>query len=116
MIHVPLNNWFNTEFNRILQSVKENIDPKGTIFLFACGMGAKVLITELVKIFPNGIFLDIGSGLDFICTQRNSRGWGYSYEQLKNAFEPLLPVDWDDEKYNSIITGARSSLGIHLPK
>jgi len=116
MIYIPLKNWFDTELGRIIQEAQSNIDQNGTITLIACGMGGKVLITELVKLFPKGIFLDIGSGLDFLCTQRDSRGHGYSYEELKTAFKDLLPADWDDEKYNSIITQARGALGIHLPK
>ena len=88
-----------------------------TLMLITCaGMGSKCLIGDIHKIYPNGIYLDYGSGLDFICTKRDSRGWNYSYDALYNAFLPLLPEDWNDPKYDEIYNIARVHMGTHLPK
>lgn len=114
MIHISLTNWFDTDFENVFNKIKENYDEKGTIILFSAGMGAKPLIHECIKAFPNGIYLDIGSALDFICTQRDSRGHFYSYDALKYVFKDLLPEDWDNERYNSLLNEARVNLGKHL--
>ena len=45
----------------------------------SCGQSAKVLIAELHKTYPNGIYLDVGSGLDCICTKRAK-----SYKSKRN--------------------------------
>lgn len=115
MIHISLTNWFDTDFETVLNQIKENYDEKGTIILFSCGMGAKPLILECIKAFPNGKYLDVGSALDFICTQRDSRGHFYSYDELYAVFKDILPEGWDDPKYDSLVTEAKTSLGKHLP-
>jgi hypothetical protein len=114
LLFVPLNNWFDTEFNRLIEEAKKEYDEKGTIFLFSCGMGAKPLLCELVKLCPNGMFFDVGSALDFICTQRNSRGWNFTYSEVKESFQDLLPEDWDDPKYDFIVESAKNELGVHV--
>ncbi len=116
MVYIPARNWFETEFERILEEMKKEYDEKGTIFIFSGGLGAKPLIAELVKCYPNAIYVDIGSGLDYICTQRNTRGWRYTYSQLKDAFHELLPEDWDDTKYDELVKEAKENLGKHLPQ
>lgn len=120
VVIIPLNNWFDTQFNKILNKVIELIGNKDGehIVVTACGMNAKVLIGELHKLYPNGIYLDIGSGLDCICTKRDSRGWGYKYEQIYDKFKEhnLLPDDWNDSKYDFIYDEAYNKLGTHLPK
>jgi hypothetical protein len=115
MIHVPYQNWFDNEFENVLQQTKELIkDNEPHIVLTACGMSAKVLICELTKNFQNGIYLDIGSALDFYCTRRDSRGREYRYEYLVEIFKELTPQDWNDKKYDYIYTEARNKLGLHM--
>lgn len=65
-----------------------------------CGQSLKVFIAELHKVYPYGIYMDIGSALDFTCTKKQSRGWSYSYNETSQAFKinNFLPIDWDDIK------------------
>lgn len=119
IVLIPLCNWFDDKFDEVFNEVKNIIGgDENHIVLTCCGMGAKVLIAELHKEFPNGIYLDFGSGLDCICTKRNSRGWGYTYEMLYSRFEQnnLLPDDWNNEKYDYIYSESYDKLGTHLPK
>jgi hypothetical protein len=118
IVLIPLNNWFDTQFDEILNKVKEIIGNYEFILMTSCGQSAKVLIAELHKIYPNGIYLDVGSGLDCICTKRESRGWGYKYDEVYDAFKRnnFLPNNWDDPKYDNIYEEAHNKLGTHLPK
>jgi hypothetical protein len=120
VVIIPLNNWFDSQFDSVLNKVRELIGPQdgNHIILTACGMSAKVLIAELHKTHPKGIYLDIGSGLDCLCTKKDSRGWGYIYNQLYAKFKQhnFLTTDWEDPKYNYIYNEARNKLGTHLPK
>jgi hypothetical protein len=112
---VPFRNWFEPDFNNILTAVLENIgDDDEPLILTSAGMGAKVLIMELHKRKPHGIFIDIGSGLDFLCTKKDSRGCTFSYETLENYFRPILPENWNDSSYNYIFDMSKSQLGLHL--
>lgn len=126
MVYVPLRNWFDKYFGKILQQIISVIqevcggaDSAATsqcIIIFSTGMSSKVLVGELHKIFPQNIYLDFGSALDLLCTQRDSRGRGYSYETLCEKLAPILPTDeiWNDPKYNVIYSIAKKQLGIHL--
>ena len=114
---IPFNSWFDDSFEEILNTVKNLIGSDGNhIVMTSCGMSAKVLICELKKIYPKGIYLDIGSGLDKICTKRESRGWKYNYEYLTTILKDCLPDDWEDSKYNELYSESSNSLGLHLPK
>jgi len=116
IVIVPFNNWFDTQFDTILQQVKDKIQTDGNhIVITCCGMSAKVLLCELTKSFPNGIYLDFGSALDIICTKRDSRGWNYGYEYVTNLLKECLPEDFEDDKYNDIYNSAKQNLGVHLP-
>jgi hypothetical protein len=79
-----------------------------------CGMSAKVLIAELSKKYPKGIYFDIGSGLDKLCTKKDSRGVYKSYEELLDLFKGIIPDSWNDPKYDYIYDEASTKLGIHL--
>lgn len=114
LVHIPFSNWFDTDFERILEEVKKEYSEQGTIFMVAAGMGGKPLIGELARVFPNAIYLDIGSALDYLCTQKCSRGNRFTYSQLKEAFQDLLPEDWDSDKYSEIVEQAKIHLGKHL--
>jgi hypothetical protein len=118
MVYVPLNNWFDDKFEDILNKIKNIIGKEDEKFILmtSCGMSAKVLVTELYKIYPNGIYLDIGSGLDTICTKRSTRGLMIDYNFCYNFFKDILPDNWNDPKYDYIYPEAQNELGLHLPK
>jgi len=115
IVNVPLNNWFDTQFDDILCQVKNLINSdENHIVITCCGMSSKVLITELRKSFKNGIYLDFGSAIDFICTKRDSRGREYNYEYIENLLSEILPNNWNDKSFEYIYNDARNQLGIHL--
>ena len=88
-------------FDDIYEQIIKYYNDDLNVFIITCaGMGSKVLIMELHKKFPNGIFIDIGSGLDYLCTKKSSRGNKYDYESLENYFKEILSNDWYDSKYN----------------
>lgn len=116
MIHVPLYNWFDTQLETIISKIKNIVKDERFIVLTSCGMGAKVLICELTKILPHGIFLDIGSALDLLCTKKDSRGREYSYDTILGEFknQNMIPDSWDDISYEYIYKTASTSLGVHF--
>jgi hypothetical protein len=118
MVHVPLNNWFDTSFNLILNKVIDIIkkNPGDYIILTSCGMSAKVLLTELYKKYPNFLYFDIGSGIDTICTKRSTREKNINYEYCYHFFKEILPENWEDDKYKNIYTESHKKLGLHIPK
>ena len=118
MIHVPFNNWVDTEFNTILKQVKTvmNINVEPCIILTSAGMGAKLLIGELNKIYPQHIYIDVGSALDKICTTITSRGWEPSYEEFMRILADIIPEDWESPIYNLIFYKAYYEIGLHLPE
>jgi len=115
LLKVPFQNWFDDYFDHVLNLLKDKIgnDPQPVI-ITACGMGAKVLIAELHKLYPRGIFLDLGSAMDLLCTRRDSRGRMYSYMDIYNEFRSLLPDDWHDPKWENIYQEARFKMGLHI--
>jgi len=117
VIHVPFNNWFDTQFDSLLGQIKEIIESyenEKFIIMTCAGMGAKVLICELSKLFPNNIYLDFGSALDKICTKRESRGWEPSYDELIDRLKEIIPENWNDPCYDYIYPEARWKIGMHL--
>lgn len=115
MIHVPLNNWVDTEMSNILSNIKSIMsDNEQYIILTSAGMGAKIIISELVKMFPNNIYLDVGSALDQICTKKKSRGYEPSYEQAIENIKDIIPVDWDSVDYDYIYNEATYNIGYHV--
>lgn len=116
VIHVPFRNWIDTHMDECIDILKQLIKEDGNhIVMTCCGIASRILLPELIKIFPKGIYLDFGSGLDLICTKRDSRGHGYSYEDMAEVLKDLLPADWEDEKYNEIYKYAKVNMGVHLP-
>lgn len=116
IIHIPFNNWFDSEFDIYLSLIRSIImnDTRPPLVITSCGMNAKIMICELYKTSPNGIYLDFGSGLDMLCTKRDSRGFPYSYDYLTNLLKDILPEDWENDKYNNIYEQAKVKMGIHL--
>jgi hypothetical protein len=111
MIHVNFNNWFESEFENIIEKFKQIINPNEQYIIMTCsGMGSKVLICELIKIFPNNIYLDFGSALDYICTKKKSRGWEPEYAILMNYLREIIPENWNDVKYDYINNSANQIL------
>jgi hypothetical protein len=69
-------NWFETNYDDILnQTITAVKDPNNIMILTSAGMGAKVLISDLHKVFPNATIIDIGSALDLMCSGRRSRNF-----------------------------------------
>ena len=111
MIIVPFQNWFDQHFNDVLQKIIQAIGENEEPMVFtSCGMGAKVLISTLRQKYPKGIFIDMGSALDYICTMRNTRGRKFSYNDLYEIMKPILPENWHDPKYNGIYEYAKRYL------
>lgn len=118
-IQIPFDNWFDKYFETVLEATSQLIETDGNhIIITCCGMGAKVLICELKKRFPKGVYLDFGSALDLLCTKTDSRGTAskYDYHDLLAAFRDILPPDWQDEKYNPIYAEAATKLSIRVSK
>lgn len=114
-IHIPLCNWFDDHIESLIGNLTDNVlNHEPFILITCCGMSAKVIISEVSKRFPHGIFLDFGSALDLICTKHDSRGWEYKYEDLVRVFKDLLPDDWENEIYNNIFESAKLYTGVHL--
>ena len=74
------------------------------------------MIAELHKTYPNGIYLDIGSMLDLICTKRTSRDKSDSYEEVYNIYNEagLISKNWNDSEYEYIYKEAQLKLGLHV--
>jgi hypothetical protein len=99
VVIVPINNWFDNKFNDILKEIINLINTNEQyIIMTSCGMSAKVIIAELYKLFPNFIYFDIGSGLDYICTKINSRKNEYTYTDIYKKFleNNFIPQNWND--------------------
>jgi hypothetical protein len=115
MVHVPFNNWFDNHFDELMGHLKNIIQPNEQyIILTSAGMGAKIVISELSKLYPNNIYLDFGSAIDKICTKKTSRGWEPSYEKFMELLKDMIPPEWNDPAYNEIYAAANYRLGIHL--
>jgi len=115
MVHVPLNNWFDNQFDDILNQIKLLIQSDTKyIIMISAGMGAKILICELSKLFPDNIYLDFGSAIDFICTKKKSRGWEPSYDTFMTLLKDLIPDNWNDPKYEYIYNEAIHKIGVHI--
>jgi arylsulfatase A-like enzyme len=97
IVYVDFQNWFDTSFDRVLNEVKSHMKQDENHIVITCaGMGSKVLIAELTKAFPKGIYLDYGSALDLICTGRSTREYSdhYSIDYIKNMLSDIIPPDW----------------------
>lgn len=116
LVDINLHGWFNYYDFIKSQCINQLGSCKNPLILTAAGMASKVLIRELHELYPDGIFIDIGSCLDWLLCKKDSRGWAseFNYENVYKYFEELLPYDWNNEKYNNIYSIAKSEIGIHL--
>jgi hypothetical protein len=115
MVNISFNNWFDSDYDKILNQVKKIMNNNEQyIVITACGMGAKVLISDFIKSYPNNIYLDFGSAIDKLCTKKNTRGGGLSYDQLLIDLKDIIPPNWNDSKYDYIYKEANNKLGTHI--
>jgi hypothetical protein len=113
---IPYRNWYDNGMEQLIEKIKTIYKDDDEPLIITCaGMGAKILIMELHKIFNKGIFIDIGSGLDYICTKKCSRGHPYTYNELEEYFKEILPENWNDSNFEEIYHLARYNIGLHLP-
>jgi hypothetical protein len=102
-IEIPENNWFsNGYYNAIKNKIEEFIREYGDAYvIIAGGMGSKILISELVKEYPNISMIDIGSAFDILASKRDTRYWHLAentefiaYPHQLTYFKSLLPPDF----------------------
>ena len=94
---VDPSNWFSENFNQILQQTLDCIkEPNNCLILTSAGMGSKVLLMEIHKKYPQISFIDIGSALDLICSNKRSRDFhSLNESQINNIRKNLLYVKID---------------------
>jgi len=86
-------NWFESNYENVKTNLFNSItEPNNTIILTSAGMGAKVLISDIHRQYPNVIIIDIGSALDAICSNRRTRDYHYFFsdEQLTNIKNSII--------------------------
>lgn len=115
MITVPLYNWVEYSLEYVLDNCKKALAECGKcIMMTSAGMGAKILLAECAKEYPENIYLDIGSALDQICTKKKSRGYEPEYEESMENVKELIPEDWDAAEYEDIYLAAKYCIGYHV--
>jgi hypothetical protein len=91
-ITVPPRNWY-VEYGKYFELIKNEITENCIVFT-AAGQGSKVIVANLLMLFPNLTCLDIGSSFDFLCQKTKSRAWEHTYEDEYNYYKDLLPDNW----------------------
>ena len=92
-IKIHPNDWFDKDYDLVFNSVKEKIEKDSdTMLLFSGGMGAKYLLSELHKLYPNAIYIDVGSAFDTICTGECTRSCYSPYNELIEYLQPVLQL------------------------
>jgi hypothetical protein len=62
--------------SNLLSWIDQKIREKNSnIFMFSCGPLAKIFVSNLFELYPNNIFLDVGSGLDLDTKGISNRGY-----------------------------------------
>jgi hypothetical protein len=84
-----------------IDSIYDNIDiiinnekNKNIMLLTSCGLSAKIIIYHFFKKYGIQVSaIDIGSSFDLLCKKRVTRSYQieYSYEDIYNYYEDLLP-------------------------
>ena len=97
MVYVPQRNWYDDHFEDVVSKVLACMEDAGMcIVITCCGMSAKVLQMRIAQLHPKGIYLDIGSGLDVICTKVQTRSYGRGYEHEHSIWKDELPTNWEE--------------------
>jgi hypothetical protein len=90
-IKIHPSNWFDRDYDSIFNEIKQKIEnDSNTMILFSGGMGAKYLLSELHKLYPNAIYIDVGSAFDTISTGKYTRSRYSSYNDLKEYLKPIM--------------------------
>ena len=80
-VNIHESDWFDESYDNILkETIASVINPNSIIILTSAGMGAKPLLAELRKKFPNSILLDVGSGFDAFA-YRKSRDYNMNFSK-----------------------------------
>ena len=99
---IDAKDWFETQYEATFQSTQYEIENDKTyktyksyksyktLILCSAGMGAKYLISELHKLYPQCIYVDIGSGFDLLCRGTPSRTYNPSLPLLQEYLKPLM--------------------------
>ena len=88
ILNVPVVNAFNI-YDVLVDQLKNYIKD-GDIIMYSCGMMSKSLICELLDTNPNITNIDIGSGIDSIILDGNTRMGQPNPTQSKEYFKNLL--------------------------
>jgi hypothetical protein len=111
-IPVDAKNWFDTSYEFTLRHVESQIfNDSNTMIITSAGMGAKPLLADLYKKYPNAIYIDAGSAFDLICTKRHSRAYHPQYNILRLYLNDVIPSDWEDSKWDYLNALAKHFLG-----
>lgn len=92
-IVVDSQHWFEHSYDSVLASLLNSVkDPNNVMLLTSAGMGAKPLIAEFWKKYPNSIIIDVGSALDAVCSNRRSRDYHtvFSNSDLQRIREAII--------------------------
>jgi hypothetical protein len=90
-VDVDPSDWFDTEYEEVFNSVCEEVeDDANTLIMTSAGMGAKYLVSQLHRLYPRAIYIDIGSAFDAICTKKRTRDCSPSYEDLCEYLRPMM--------------------------
>jgi hypothetical protein len=87
IINIPIVNSF-TKYNILIDQLKAYV-KSDDIILYSCGMMSKSIINELYQINENLTHIDIGSGLDSVILEYNTRDGQPKIEASKNYFKSL---------------------------
>lgn len=99
IINIPLLNSFSV-YDVLVEQLKKYIKD-GDIILYSCGMMSKSLICELLDTNPNITNIDLGSGMDSIILNGNSRLGQPTPDQSKKYFNNLLNTTYNTTTLNA---------------
>tara|TARA_R110000868_G_scaffold152410_4_gene377124 strand:- start:2509 stop:3189 length:681 start_codon:yes stop_codon:yes gene_type:complete len=89
-IIVHPSNWFENDYDLILQQTRDSIiNPDSIIIMTSAGMGAKPLLSDLRKFYPNAILIDIGSGFDLFVYKKSR---SYNMHLTKNDIDEFIDL------------------------
>ena len=80
--------WFEINYDIILQQTKNSVlNPDSVIIMTSAGMGAKPLLADLRKLFPNAILIDIGSAFDLFVYKKTR---SYNLNLTKDEIDAFI--------------------------